>query len=460
VGLRNAFGPTAKRDHPMPPKPTIVIIGAGFAGIQAAKGLRRSDANVILIDRHNHHVFQPLLYQVATAGLSPADIAYPIRRIFRSQKNVAVGMGEVKKIDLAGQRIYFNSEEQLRYDYLVVAAGATHSYFGKESWQQFAPGLKSLDDATEIRKRVLIAFEEAEYEADEASRRAKLTFVVIGGGPTGVEMAGALREIAAQEIQRDFRNIDTTTSRIILLQGGDRLLPAMHPKLSARAKNDLEKMGVIVRLNARVTDMDATGLWIGTERLDCQNMIWAAGVQAAAVNQTLGVELDKAGRVVVGPDLTIAGHDNVFVVGDAANVTDPKTKQPVPGLAPAAMQMGRYVAKVIGNEVARRGAAVARPQGGHAAAGPVGRPAFHYLDKGALATIGKAHAVAEIRGWRFTGLFAWLLWCFIHVMFLISFRSKLFVIFGWMYDYLFNSREARLITGKTHFQVHTPRLPQ
>jgi len=429
------------------PSPTIVIIGAGFAGIQAAKGLRRADANIALIDRHNYHLFQPLLYQVATAGLSPADIAFPIRRIFRSQKNVSVAMGEVARVDLAQNRVHFNGDESLGYDYLVIAAGATHSYFGKDHWQPFAPGLKTIDDATEIRKRVLIAFEEAEYEADEASRRAKLTFVVVGGGPTGVEMAGALREIAAQEIQKDFRHIDTTTSRIMLLQSGDRLLPSMHESLSAQAKHDLEKMGVIVRLNSRVTDVDATGLWIGEERLDCQNMIWAAGVQGAPVNHTLGVELDRSGRVQVMPDLSVPGFPNAFVVGDAASVMNIKTQQPVPGQAPAAMQMGRYVAKIISTELSAR---IDAPP----------RPPFEYKDKGSLATIGTARAVADIKGWRFTGFIAWLFWCFIHVSFLISFRSKLFVMFGWFYDYIFNSREARLITGKTDFKVHTPRLPE
>ena len=424
--------------------PNVVVIGAGFAGIQVAKGLCRAKADVILIDRNNHHVFQPLLYQVATAGLSPADIAYPIRRIFRAQKNVAVGMGEVRRIDLAARRVYFDGEEGVSYDYLVVAAGATHSYFGKDEWQPYAPGLKSLDDAVEIRKRVLIAFEEAEYEANEESRCAKLTFVVVGGGPTGVEMAGALREIAAEEIQRDFRFIDTKTSRIILCQSGDRLLPGMDPKLSARAQKDLEAMGVIVRLNSRVTGMDANGLWIGDERLDCQNVIWAAGVQGAAVNKTLGVELDRSGRVVVGPDLSLPGHRHVFVVGDAASVMNPKTQQPVPGLAPAAMQMGRYVAKIIASELA---------------GGTKERAAFAYKDKGAMATIGRSRAVAQLGRWRFTGLFAWLMWCLIHVTFLISFRSKIFVMLGWMYDYFSNSREARLITGKTNYRVKTPRLP-
>src|SRR4051794_7287787 len=279
-----------------PRRKRLIIIGAGFAGINLAKRLRHAPIDIILIDKHNYHLFQPLLYQVATAALSPADIAYPIRRIFRTQKNVRVVLGEIDRIDLAQSQVW-GAEACVGYDYLVIAVGATHSYFGHPEWHTIAPGLKSVDDATEIRRRMLLAFEEAELEEDTASRRAKLTFVVVGGGPTGVEMAGAMREIAANDIQRDFRNIDTTTTRVLLLQGGDRLLPQFPEKLSARAKRDLEAMGVEVRLHALVTKVDENGVWIGDEQLPAQNVIWAAGVEAPRLLKTLGVEQERSGRV-------------------------------------------------------------------------------------------------------------------------------------------------------------------
>jgi NADH dehydrogenase len=425
------------------PRKRLIIVGAGFAGINLAKRLQKHPVDVILVDRHNYHLFQPLVYQVATAALSPADIAHPIRRIFRHQQNVRVVLGEVDRVDLAAKQVC-GSGVCVDFDYLALCVGATHSYFGKQdAWQHIAPGLKDLDDATQIRRRVLLAFEEAELEDDDAPRRAKLTFVVIGGGPTGVEMAGALREIAANDIQKDFRNIDTGTSRIILLQGGDRLLPAFPQELSERAKHDLEAMGVEVRLKARVTNVEEGGVWIGEEFLPAENVIWAAGVQAPKLLATLGVETDKSGRVIVGPDLSVPGHPNVFVLGDAADVKDPKTGQPVPGLAPAAMQMGRYVGGVIRDEI-RRGIA------------PSAREPFHYFDKGTLATIGKRRAVADIRGWRFGGIFAWLLWSLVHVSFLIGFRNKIFVMAGWMYDYVMNSREARLITGSYKRRLRVP----
>jgi len=425
--------------------PVVVVIGAGFAGLKVVLGLRKAPVRIILVDKHNYHLFQPLLYQVATAALSPADIAYPIRRIFRKQANVAVAMGDVQVIDLA-KKEFGNAETRVPFDYLVVAVGSTHSYFGHEEWHTMAPGLKTIDDATEIRKRVLLAFEEAEYEADEEARRAKLTFVVVGGGPTGVEMAGALREIAANDIQRDFRSIDTKTSRILLVQGGDRLLPSFPQKLSDRAKADLEAMGVEVRLNARVTKVDDEGIWIGDERLRANNVIWAAGVQAPPLLKTLCVPLDKSGRVIVNPDCSVPGNPNVFVIGDAAAITDPATNQPVPGLAPAAMQMGRFVAKIIRSEVG--------------SPTPPPRPAFHYVDKGTMATIGTRRAVADIKGFRFGGLFAWVLWSIIHLTFLISFRNKLWVMLNWMYQYFTMGREARLITGKAELKLHTVRVEQ
>jgi NADH dehydrogenase len=428
-----------------PRRKRLIVLGAGFAGINLVKRLRGCPLDVLLVDRHNYHLFQPLLYQVATAALSPADIAYPIRRIFRGQRNVRVALGEADRIDLAGRRVW-GGDVGVDFDYLAVCVGATHSYFGKEAvWQRLAPGLKDLDDATQIRRRVLLAFEEAEIEQDPASRRAKLTFVVVGGGPTGVEMAGALREIAAEDIQKDFRNIDTGTSKIILVQGDDRVLPQFDPKLSARAQRDLEAMGVEVRVNARVTDIDEAGVWIGKEHLPAQNVIWAAGVAAPKILATMGVPTDRAGRIKVLPDLSVPGHPNVFVLGDAADITDATTGKPVPGLAPAAIQMGKHVAKLIAADV-KQGPTP-----------PDRRRPFHYRDKGTLATIGTRRAVADIRGWKFAGVFAWLAWSLIHVMFLIGFRSKLFVMAGWIYDYFANAREARLITGAFKMSVRDPR---
>lgn len=425
------------------PRKRLIVVGAGFAGINLAKKLRKAPIDILLIDKHNYHLFQPLLYQVATAGLSPADIAYPIRRIFRSQKNVQVVLGTVDRIDLTSKQVC-GGDVCVDYDYLAICVGATHSYFGKdEAWQNIAPGLKDLDDATGIRRRVLLAFEEAELEEDEASRRAKLTFVVVGGGPTGVEMAGALREIAAKDIQKDFRHIDTGTSRIILVQGADRLLPQFDPSLSERAKRDLEAMGVEVRLNARVTNVDETGVYIGDEHLPAQNVIWAAGVAAPKILSTLGVETDRSGRVIVNADLSIPKYPNAFALGDAASVKDSQTGNPVPGLAPAAIQMGKFVAKVIRGEL-----------NGELAGG---RPPFHYVDKGILATIGTRRAVADIRGFKFAGVFAWLTWSLVHISFLIGFRSKLFVMAGWIYDYIARAREARLITGAFKLSVRDPR---
>lgn len=417
--------------------PNIVVVGAGFAGLKVVQGLKKARANVALFDRHNYHLFQPLLYQVASAALSPADIAFPIRRIFRKQCNVQVVMAEVESIDLDRKTIHSQGVDQ-DYDYLVVCAGSTHSYFGKDEWAKLAPGLKTVDDATAIRKRILTAFEEAENELDEASRRAKLTFVIVGGGPTGVELAGALREIAVNDIQRDFRNIDTSSARVMLVEANDRLIKQFDPKLSERAKSDLERMGVEVRLGGRVTEVDESGLRIGEgERIDTPNVFWAAGVQAASITKTLkGVELDRAGRVKVLPDLSVPGHPEVFVCGDLASVEDVKKKSPVPGLAPAAMQMGKHVAKLLREEVARG----PKP--------PAQREAFEYWDKGTMATIGKNKAVADIQGFKFGGFIAWVMWSLIHVMFLVSFRNKLAVMATWGWNYLFNGRPARLITGK------------
>jgi NADH dehydrogenase len=390
--------------------------------------------NVAIIDRHNYHLFQPLLYQVATAALSPADIAFPIRRIFRGQKNIECVLGEVSSIDLANKHVCLDEKLEIDYDYLVIATGATHSYFGHDAWTQRAPGLKTIDDATEIRKRILLSFEEAENELDEASRRAKLTFVVVGGGPTGVELVGALRQIAVQEIQKDYRNVDTSLARVILVEANDRVLKTFDPKLSAHALRDLEKLGVEVRLNSRVTAIDETGVLIGEERIDANIVLWAAGVQASPLGKTLGVPLDRAGRVLVEPDLSVPDHPEVFVAGDLASIMQ-ENGEPVPGVAPAAMQMGDHVAKIIRQEIMNQ-------------ISVADRIPFAYHDKGSMATIGKAKAIAQIKGWRFTGLFAWLMWSVVHLMFLVTFRSKLVVMINWVFTYVFHSNGARLITGE------------
>ena len=411
----------------------VVVIGAGFGGLHCCRGLRKVPVNIALFDRNNYHLFQPLLYQVATAALSPADIAFPIRSIFSKQKNVDCVLQEVQGIDLAKGCI--NAGDLcIDYDYLVIAAGATHSYFGHDEWEKYAPGLKRVEDALEIRKRILLAYEEAEHEMDESARRAKLTFVVVGGGPTGVELAGALREIAVEEIQKDYRNIDTSTARVLLVEANERVLKNMHPTLSEKAKQTLLKMGVEVRLDGRVTLIDEGGVQIGDERIGANNVFWAAGVKANPLGKTLGVPLDRAGRVTVNADLSLPGFPNVFVIGDLASATDAKTHQPVPGLAPAAMQMGDHVAKIIRQQVT-------------AGVKVEDRIPFAYWDKGTMATIGKAKAVADIQGWKFSGLLAWFMWSGIHLLFLIGFRSKVLVLINWIYNYTFDSKGARLITG-------------
>ena len=414
--------------------PNVVVVGSGFAGLHCCRGLRKTPVNIALFDKNNYHLFQPLLYQVATASLSPADIAFPIRSIFRGQKNVDCILSEVTSVDLA-RSIICAGDLCVDYDFLVIAAGATHSYFGHGEWDKVAPGLKRIEDAIEIRKRILLAYEEAEHELDEAARRAKLTFVVVGGGPTGVELAGALREIAVEQIQKDYHNIDTSTARVILVEANDRVLKQFAKSLSEKAKQTLLKMGIELRLNGRVTQIDDGGVCVGDERISANNVFWAAGVQANPIGRTLGVPLDRAGRVLVKPDLSVPGYPNVFVIGDLASIVDTKTNQPVPGLAPAAMQMGDHVAKVIRQQV-RGGVKVED------------RLPFSYFDKGTMATIGKARAVADIRGWKFSGLFAWLLWSGIHLMFLIGFRSKIVVMINWIWTYIFDNKGARLITGE------------
>lgn len=408
--------------------------------MQAARALRKSDARVTIVDRRNHHLFQPLLYQVATAGLSPADIAAPIRRIFRKQRNVNVRLDEVRGVDPRAKRVRLKNSD-LDYDYLVLAAGATHSYFGHDDWQEIAPGLKTIDDATEIRRRILLAFERAEHEPSEDARRTELTFVVVGGGPTGVELAGAIKEIAAQTIPRDFRNIDTRTTRVILLEGGDRLLAAYDPSLCDRAKRDLEDIGVEVRLKTFVTGIETGRVTMGDESIDAGNVFWAAGVQASPIAKSLDVELDKSGRVLVEPDLSVPGFPEVFVVGDmaAARFLGKDANEDdtwVPGVAQGALQGGTHAGRIIAREL--KGAD--RSQ----------RPAFRYHDKGSMATIGRASAVAEIGRFKFGGFVAWVLWGLVHVMFLVEFRNRVGVMLGWFWNWITFTRGARLITGGRH----------
>ena len=427
---------------PLPSLPRIVVVGGGFGGLSVTRALRGSRCRVILLDRQNHHVFQPLLYQVATAALSPADIAQPIRSILRGQDNVQVVLGDVESLDPEHKIVRLESDD-VSYDWLVLAPGVTHAYFGNDHWARRAPGLKTIDDALEIRRRMLLAFEEAELEDDRAVRHAKLTFVIVGGGPTGVELAGALREIAAETIPRDFRRVDTSTTRVILMEGQDRLLPGMSSRASERALRHLERMGVEVRLGALVTDMDDLTVTVGEEAVPAANVIWAAGVQGSSLARSLGAELDHQGRVKVEPDCSVPGYPEVFVVGDLAFLWDPETGKPVPGVAQGAIQMGRFVGGVIRDGLAQGGpAAVRRP--------------FHYVDKGTLATIGRARAVADIGELSFGGFFAWILWSTVHVLYLIGFRNRVLVMVNWAWQWLIRSRGARLITGNPRLRITKP----
>ena len=419
--------------------PRVAIIGGGFGGIAAAKALEHAQAEVILIDRHNHHLFQPLLYQVATAALSPGNIAAPIRKMLRRQENCDVIMAAATSVDLESQTVHLEGEPY-RYDYLVLATGAETNYFGKDQWAEHAPGMKTVDEATNVRSRFLLAFEQAELEHEGAAQRAALTFAIVGAGPTGVETAGALAEIV-KSVRKDFRHIDTTTSRIVLLDASDRVLTAFDPELSAKARSTLEKLGVEIMLNAMVTDVDSTGLAANTPdgeiRIDAYNVIWAAGVKATPIGASLGVELDGAGRVVVGDDLTVPGNPNVFVVGDLAHKIDPVTQKPVPGVAQGALQMGKYAGKAIAAELR----AIARAQP------PSTRRPFVYNDKGEMAIIGRNRAIAQVGSLKFSGYLAFVLWAGLHIFFLIGFRRKLTTFIEWVWSYFFGTRGVRLITG-------------
>lgn len=425
-----------------PHRPRVLIVGGGFAGLAAAKALDGAPVELTLVDRRNHHVFQPLLYQVATAALSPADISAPIRTVLRDQQNCEVLMAEVSGVDVANRRLHL-AGGYVHYDYLILAAGATHAYFGHEEWAPIAPGLKSLEDATQLRRRILLAFESAEYEGSDEARRAALTFGIVGGGPTGVELAGAIKEIAGRTIPRDYRHIDTRTTRVILFEAGPRVLPPFPPELSARAQRDLEKLGVEVRVDSTVTNVTAEGIFIGTEFIPVRNVFWAAGVKASPIGRSLGVPLDRAGRVIVGPDLTIPGHPEVFVTGDLAAARSADTNTPVPGVAQGALQMGHFAGTLVAREVR--------------APSPPVRPAFVYRDKGSMAVIGKARAVAQIGRFKYGGFLAWLIWSGIHIAFLIGFRNRVQVMLSWFWNWLLNARDVRLITGDAQLHVHVPR---
>jgi NADH dehydrogenase len=409
--------------------PHVVIVGAGFGGLTAARALKRAPVRITLVDRTNHHLFQPLLYQVAMAGLSPADIAAPIRAILRRQKNVTVLLAEATGVDFA-RRVVSLREGELGYDYLLLATGGRTSYFGHDEWEKHAPGLKDLDDAVEIRRRVLLAFEAAEKETDPERRRELLTFVVVGGGPTGVELAGAIAELARFVLARDFRQINPRSAEILLLEGGPRILPSFPPALSESAARQLTDLGVQVRVNAQVTDIAERRVHLGDEVIQAATVIWGAGVQATSLTQDLGVPLDRAGRILIEPDLTVPGQRQVFAIGDMACFLH-QTGQPLPGVSPVAMQMGRCVARNIERALANA---------------PYEQ--FHYLDKGNMATIGRSAAIADFGKLRLSGLLAWLAWLLVHIFFLIGFRNRFVVLFNWAWSYFTYQRGARLITGR------------
>lgn len=417
------------------PRSRVVIVGAGFAGLTAARRVARLPVRVTVVDRRNHHIFQPLLYQVATAGLSPGEIAAPIRWILGPHPNIEVLLEEVIDFDLERKRV-ITREQALDYDFLIIASGAMHAYFGHDEWEPLAPGLKTIEDAIEIRRRVLLAFELAERRKEEvpnatcdAASASPLQFVVIGGGPTGVELAGTLAEIARHALNGEFRHIDPRRSRILLIEGGPRVLPAYTEELSRRAEQQLRHLGVEVRTSQMVTRVEPGVVWVGDQKIEASVILWAAGVAASPLGRKLGVAFDRAGRVLVRPDLSIPGHEEVFVIGDLASLQDEHGKM-LPGVAPVAIQQGEWVAKTIARDLAHQP-----------------RADFHYRDKGSLATIGRAAAVAQFGKFELSGYFAWLAWLFVHILFLIGFRNRLIVMIQWAWSYLTYERGARLITG-------------
>ena len=409
----------------------VVVIGGGFGGLAVTRALAREAVQVTLVDRRNHHLFQPLLYQVAMAGLSPAEIAVPIRSVLRGQKNARVLLAEAMRIDTTAHQVFLREAPPLAYDFLVVATGALTSYFGHEEWRDVAPGLKDIEDAVEIRRRVLLAFEAAEREPDPEVRRRHLTFVVIGGGPTGVELAGAIAELASYVLARDFRAINPKDTRVVLLEGGPRILNTFAPQLSDRASRSLAGMGVDVRTGAQVTHIDDAGVILGGERIQAVTVLWAAGVAAAPLPVNLPVPLDRSGRALVERDCSLPGHPEIFCIGDAAAFVPTSGKAELPGVSAVAMQQGRFVARQIGRRID-------------------GRPVenFSYLDKGAMATIGRSRAVAEIGKIRLSGFIAWLTWLLVHIYYLVDFRNRTIVIINWAWSYLTYRRGARLITGR------------
>ncbi|HLW84207.1 MAG TPA: NAD(P)/FAD-dependent oxidoreductase [Candidatus Sulfotelmatobacter sp.] len=434
-------------------KPRVVIVGAGFGGLNAAKTLAHAKAQITVIDRKNHHTFQPLLYQVATAGLSPGEIAAPIRSILSSHKNVEVLMAEVTGFDLDRRRVE-TPDCEIAYDYVIVAAGARHSYFGHEDWEPFAPGLKTIEDALEIRRRVLLAFELAERQVAAGETVAPLNFVVVGGGPTGVELAGTLAEISHHALAHEYRAIDPKMAHILLLEGGPRVLPAYAEDLSRSAQAQLEHLGVEVRTSTVVTHVEAGSIHVGETRFLATVILWAAGVAASPLGRKLTADVDRAGRVPVEPDLSLPGHPEVFVIGDLATLKDENGKM-LPGVAPVALQQGTFVAKLIRREIEsptekseRSAPSFSRSlrEGG----GGDSRPRFHYWDKGSLATIGRAAAVAQFGKIHISGFVAWLSWLFVHILFLIGFRNRLLVFIQWAWSYVTYERGARLITGSTY----------
>ena len=422
------------------PRLRVVIIGAGFAGLSAAKALRAAPVDLVVIDRHNYHLFQPLLYQVATAGLSPADIAAPIRQILGRQDNTTVMLANVAGVDVSRKEVIAEGR-RIPFDKLVIATGAQHAYFGHDDWGKYAPGLKRIDDATYVRRRILLAFEKAETETDEDERRRLLNFVIVGAGPTGAEMAGAIAELAKKALAKDFRTIDPANARIILIEAGPRVLPSFDPLLSAAAQRGLEKLGVEVRLGGAVTACDNRGVTLGDERIEADAIIWAAGVMASPAGKWLNTETDRSGRVMVGPDLAVPGHRDIFVLGDTAYVLGPDGR-PLPGIAPVAKAQGAYVAARIAAELEGRES-----------------PPFRYSDFGSLATIGRKSAVVQMGRLRLTGFIAWLIWSVAHIYFLIGFRNRLSVVLNWGWNYFTFQRGTRLITGLSGSRIEDMAAP-
>jgi len=434
----------------MTSRPRVVIVGAGFGGLNAAQALAKAPVQITVIDRKNFHTFQPLLYQVATAGLSPGEIAAPIRSILRSHKNVEVLMGEVTGFDLE-RRIVETPDAVVGYDYLIVAAGAGHSYFGHEDWEPFAPGLKTIEDALEIRRRVLLAFELAERQAATGERESPLNFVVVGGGPTGVELAGTLAEICRHALAHEFRSIDPARTHILLIEGGPRVLPTYAEDLSRSAEDQLRGLGVEVRTSTLVTQVEAGAVHLGDTRLPATVALWAAGVAASPLGKKLGTPVDRAGRVPVQADLSLPGRPEVFVIGDLAAAKDEQGAL-LPGVAPVAIQQGKFVGQLIGQEIERSST--------HPTSTDFGaRPTFRYWDKGSLATIGRAAAVAQFGTIHISGFVAWLSWLFVHILFLIGFRNRLLVFIQWAWSYVTYERGARLITGSTYLPGWTHSTP-